>query len=107
MTNFEAISAEIYPYDVDENLISKSCIDQGVNGDTEYDLSQKIGVAKAVIAVLRRLVVLSSEGNGGYSLSYDTEELRKRIFDVASENGLADIAEEFNSKPTISTYSGW
>lgn len=107
MKNFEAISAEIYPYDVDENLIRKACIDQGVNGDTEYDLTQKIGVAKAVISVLQRLIVLSSESNGGYSLSYDTAELRKRIFDVASENGLSDIAKEFDTEPIISTYKEW
>lgn len=101
MTNFEAISAEIYPYGVDDNLIVKACADEQMEADCNYDLSQKIGVAKAAISVLRRLIVLSSENNGGYSLTYDVGMLKDRIFNLAKENGLTDIAEEFNSIPTI------
>lgn len=105
MTNFEAISAEIYPYDVDENLLSKVCIDNEVEKDGEYSLSQKIGVAKAAIYVLRKLIVLASESNGGYALSYDVDELRKRIFSLAHEYGLSDIAEEFDSRSKITDIS--
>lgn len=105
MTNFEAISASLYPYDVDDELIQKACIDERVDNEITYELSQKIGVAKVVISILRRLIVLSSESNGGYGLSYDTDKLKERIYDVAVDSGLTDIAEEFNVKSIIKDIS--
>lgn len=101
MTNYEAISAAIYPYDVDENLIQKSCIDLDLDPDVAYQRSSKPNVAKASISVLRNLISLSNESNGGYSLSYDANKLKERIYNIAKENGLADIAEEFEQKPQI------
>lgn len=88
-----AISASLYPYDVDPFLKEKACIDEGIDTQADYTVTDKISVAKATIAILRNLIVLASESNGGYSLSY-TDKLEKRIFHIAKENGLDDIAEE-------------
>lgn len=101
MTNYDAISAAIYPYDVDENLIRKVCIDLDVDADAVYRKESKTSVAQAAISILRNLISLSSEGDSGFSLSYDTDKLRDRISTIAKENGLTDIAEEFNQKPQI------
>lgn len=101
MTNYDAISAAIYPYDVDENLIKKSCIDLDVDADAAYRKESKTSVAQAAISVLRNLISLSSEGDNGFSLSYDTNKLKERIHTIAKDNGLTDIAEEFNQKPQI------
>ena len=105
MTNFEAISASLYPYDVDDALKEKVCIDEGLDARGDYSENFKVSVAKATIAILRNLLVLSSESNGGYSLSYDTDKLRGRIFDLARENGLTDIADEFDSRSKITDKS--
>lgn len=101
MTNYEAISAKLYPYNVDDGLIQVSCMDAGLTPTDEYFVVEKKSIAKATIDVLKQLVVLSSESNGGYSLGYNVDELRRRIHEVAKDNGFADIAEEFNSKPTV------
>lgn len=101
MTNFEAISARLYPYNVDDNLIKVSCMDESLKDEGEYKLEDKQAIAKAAISILKQLIVLSSESNGGYSLGYDTNMLSKRIHDIAVENDLTDIAEEFNVIPTI------
>ena len=69
MKNFEAISASLYPYDVDPFLKEKACIDEGIDTQADYTVTDKISVAKATIAILRNLIVLASESNGGYSLS--------------------------------------
>lgn len=106
MTNFEAISASLYPYDVDPSLKEKACIDEGIDAQANYTVTDKISVAKATIAILRNLIVLASESNGDYSLSY-TDKLKERIFNLARENGLDDIAEEFAVKPTITSYESW
>ena len=95
MTNFEAISAEIYPYNVDDNLISKACLDNDVDEKQAYDKSQKSSIAMSVIDILKKLIVLSSESNGGFGLSYDTDKIKERIYNIAMENNLSDIAEEF------------
>lgn len=101
MKNAEAVSASLYPYDVPPALIEKACIDKGVDLRSDYTPDDKISVAKATIAILRDLIVLASESNGGYSLSYDTDKLKERIFDIAKENGLDDIAEEFDARSKI------
>ena len=51
--------------------------------------------------MLKQLIVLTSESNGGYSLGYDVNEMRRRIHALAKDNGFADIAEEFNPRPKV------
>ena len=101
MTNYDAISARIYPYNVDGNLIAIACVDAGIEQEDEYSVEAKKPVAKAAIDVLKQLIVLTSESNGGYSLGYDVKELRRRIHALAKDNGFADIAEEFNPRPKV------
>ena len=101
MTNFEAISADIYPYDVSAGLIEKACLDNDVEPAKDYDKLQKKNIAMSVISILRKLISLNSESNGGYALSYDTDKLKQRIHSIAKENGLADIAEEFDMRPKV------
>lgn len=105
MKNFEAISASLYPYDVDPFLKEKACIDEGIDTQADYTVTDKISVAKATIAILRNLIVLASESNGGYSLSYNTDGLKEHIFYLAKENGLTDIAEEFDTRSRITDIS--
>lgn len=58
MTNYEAISARLYPYDVDDALIHISCMNAGLSPTDEYSVTAKKSVAKATIDVLKQLVVL-------------------------------------------------
>lgn len=97
----DAITAQLYPYEVDMLLIEKACIDNEMTAAEEYFADMKQGVAKATITILRHLTVLQSESNGGYSLSYDTEALKERIYNLAKDNGLTDIAEEYDRRSHI------
>ena len=38
MTNYEAISARLYPYNVDDNLIVVACVDAGLGQEDEYSV---------------------------------------------------------------------
>lgn len=107
MTNFQAISAELYPYSVDDELIDKVCIDTDMDAMANYVQTQKIVVAKAVIVILEKLISLSSENNGGYALTYDVNSLRERIYTLASDNGLTDIAGKYNNEPSVISYTSW
>ena len=105
MTNLEAISASLYPYDVDQFLKEKACIDEGIDAQADYTATDKISVAKAAIAIMQNLIVLMNESDGGYSLSYNTDGLKEHIFYLAKENGLTDIAEEFDTRSRITDIS--
>lgn len=97
----------LYPYDVEPMLVQKHCIDLDVAGDDAYDTTQKGVIAQVTIAVLRNLLVLNSESDSGYSLSYSVEGLKKRIATIAKDNGLTDIAEEFSDAPTVEFLDLW
>ena len=56
-------------------------------------------MAIAAIAVLKRLIVLSSDSLGKASQGYRVDELEKRIKALAEENGLD--AEDFVELPTV------
>lgn len=97
----DAIIANLYPYDVDENMILKACVDNDILTDDEYHPESKEYVARATIDILSNLISLSSESDSGYSLSYNVDKLKERILFIAKSNGLADIVNEYDSKPKV------
>lgn len=97
----DAIVSNLYPYDVDENLILKACIDCDVFPEDEYSVEARESVARATIYILANLISLSSESDSGYSLSYNVDKLKERICFIARSNGLADIADEYDNKPKV------
>lgn len=107
MTNYDAISAMLYPYDVEPMLIQKHCIDFNIVGEDNYSVDSKGVIAEITVAILRNLLVLSSESDSGYSLSYSIDGLKKRIVAIAKDNGLTDIAEEFSDRPSVEFLDLW
>lgn len=101
MRNYEAIIGGLYPYDVDESLIHKACIDNGVSEDDEYTLDAKVSIAKVCIDILINLISLSSESDSGFSLSYNVDKLKELICFIARSNGLQDIAKQYDASPVV------
>ena len=105
MKNFEAISASLYPYDVDPFLKEKACIDEGIDTQADYTVTDKISSGKSHNRPFcENLIVLASEEQRGYSLSYHGQT-GKAHFHIAKENGLDDIAEEFDTRSKITDIS--
>jgi hypothetical protein len=99
-TKLDALIGELDPYTPSQAALKKSLIDAGITGfDEEYTIADKKAVAKAAITVLRRMIVLSSDSMGKSSQGYKTEDLEKRIKDLAKENGL-DV-EDFVEVPSV------
>lgn len=102
MTNYDAIVSSLYPYDVDDLTIEKFCIDADVDKDDEYDASMREPIASVTVHILKDVLYnLSSESNAGYSLSYDTNRLKERIYNIAKYNGFKDIMDEVNPSPRV------
>lgn len=97
----DAIIGNLYPYDVDDNLILKACIDHDVAPEDEYSYEAKSVVARVSIEILVNLISLSSESDSGYSLSYNVDKLKERICFIAKSNGFADVADEYDIKPKV------
>lgn len=99
-TKYDALIGELEPYTPSPATIKKSLLDAGISDfDSEYTTADKRDVAKAAIAVLKRLIVLSSDSMGKSSQGYQVDKLEKRIKDLAAENDL-DV-EEFLEVPTV------
>lgn len=102
ITVLEALLAELEPYTPSQVMCKKALIDAGVMdlaSDTPYTEDSKKAVTIAAITVLKKFLVLSSEGIGKSSQSYNIEGLKKRIRELCNE---ADIdADELLEIPSI------
>lgn len=95
MTLYEAVKSELLQYSASKGSIEKALTDAGLGASDTYDpTAHKTAVAKVVITILRRLLSLSSENEGGFSQSYSIEGLKKYLKLYAAENGLSDLVED-------------
>lgn len=101
MTNYDAIIGNLYPYDVDDNLILKACIDNDLIETDEYSMDMAEHVARVSIDILSHLISLSSESDSGFSLSYNVDKLKERLCFIANKYGIAGVAEQFDSRPKV------
>lgn len=102
ITVLEALLAELEPYTPSQVMCKKALIDAGMMGfaaDTTYTEDCKKTVTVAAVKVLKKFLVLSSEGLGKSSQSYNIEGLKKRIRELCNEAGLD--ADELLEIPSI------
>ena len=101
LTKIDALIGEVDPYTPSGAALRKALADVGVTDpDSEYSAaSDKRTIARAAVAVLRRLIVLSSDSLGKSSQGYNVGELEKRIKALCKENDLDEA--EFLEVPTI------
>ena len=105
MTLYEAVKAELLQYSASKSTIEKALVDAGLEPSATYSASEKTNVARVVITILRRLVSLASENEGGFAQSYNVGELKKYIKSFAAENGLSDLVEDLSTDDTINDKS--
>lgn len=100
ITKFDALIGELEPYTSSPASMTKSLLDAGVQDpEEEYTAEDKRTVAKAAIAILKKLIVLSSDSLGKSSQGYNVDKLEKRIKLLAKENDLE--VSDFVSVPTV------
>lgn len=93
LTLYQAVLGELDPYSPSSLTIKKAMIDQRLNPTDQYDSAQKVPVIKAAVNVLKKMIVLSSDGMGKSSQGFNKpEELRKRITSMCKEAGL-DVSD--------------
>ncbi|WP_303762479.1 DUF6706 family protein [Alloprevotella tannerae] len=100
ITKFDALIGELEPYTSSPASMTKSLLDAGVQDpEEEYTAEDKRTVAKAAIAILKKLIVLSSDSLGKSSQGYNVDKLEKRIKLLAKENDLE--VSDFVGVPTV------
>lgn len=89
LSKLNALLGEIEPYTPSGSTLRKALMDVGVNdADAPYTVGDKRTIAKAAVAVLKKLIVLSSDSLGKSSQGYNVGELEKRIKALCKENDL-------------------
>lgn len=85
-----ALIGELEPYTPSVATMSKALLDAGFNdADAQYNAqADKRNIAKAAVAVLKKLIVLSSDSLGKSSQGYNVDKLEKRIKAICQENDL-------------------
>lgn len=100
ITKFDALIGELEPYTSSPASMTKSLLDAGVQDpEEEYTAEDKRTVAKGAIAILKKLIVLSSDSLGKSSQGYNVDKLEKRIKLLAKENDLE--VSDFVDVPTV------
>ena len=95
MTLYEAVKSELLQYSASRGSIEKALADAELGATDNYNPAEhKTAVAKVVITILRRLLSLSSESEGGFSQAYSIDGLKKYLKLFAAENGLSDLVED-------------
>lgn len=103
MTNLDALKAEVEPYSLsnDEGYI-KRLIDAGLYDDDEYEVANRLSIAKCAIAILVSFLSLTSETLGPTAQHYDRQGLEERLRAICSENGLN--SDDYTTQPQVRVY---
>ena len=89
LTKLNALLGEIEPYTPSGATLRKALMDAGVeDADAPYSKADKRTIAIAAVAVLKKLIVLSSDSLGKSSQGYNVDKLEKRIKALCEENDL-------------------
>jgi len=105
MTNYEAAKADLLQYTASKASIQKRMLDAGIDPDGTYSVASKRDIAKVVIDILRGLLSLSSESEGGFSQSYNRKGLEDYIKSYANENDLAELVSDLSDNYNVSDKS--
>lgn len=87
MTILEAILEELNPFPIRVKLIEKKCIDADIDCSMEYSALQRSTIIPIIIKVLIQYLSLGSVSEGGVSLGFTSEDIRKRIIALKKEIG--------------------
>jgi hypothetical protein len=103
MTNLDALKAEVEPYSLstDDGYI-KRLIDVDLYDDDDYEVANKLAIAKCAISILVSFLSLTSETLGPTAQHYDRNGLEERLRAICNENGLD--AEDFIEKSQVRVY---
>jgi hypothetical protein len=91
LTIQEAIEAP-FNFELPENLVERTMINHSLDGLGTYASSDEKGVDLAVADLCSQLITLSSESEGGLSMTYDVNRLNRlrstilRKWDMENEN---------------------
>ncbi len=88
MTILEALYAEVDPFSPSRNLAIRALEKVELTYTDTADSDDDTLIATAAVDVLSRMLVVTSESEGGFSQSYDKAAIRSRIQQLCSQYGI-------------------
>lgn len=92
MTISEAVQT-MFTFQVDQSLIDKALVDQGLSGDTDYDKSLRKNVDLVAVELCETLITKASFREGGLSQNFDPKQLETMRKRILRKYGLDDDGE--------------
>lgn len=86
MTYFDAIQNDLFPFPVEDSVITRRCSKHQVDGDEA--VANETLVSIMVVEILTQLLSLSSVSEAGISKSFDKDGIKLQIKRLCTENGL-------------------
>lgn len=101
MTNYEAAKADLLQYTASKASIQKKMLDANIDPEETYTVANKENIAKVVVGILKGMLSLSNESEGGFSQSYDKKGLENYIKAYAAENALSELVSDLSDDYNI------
>lgn len=104
MTVKEALAA-VVSIQVDDNVLVKSLVDNGYDGNTVYTKSLSTVVDSAAVDVLLSIWSAPDVSEGGFSINYDRKVIADKLTFLAQRCGRLDVVDSVN--PSIKSKTVW
>lgn len=88
MTNLEALLAEVDPFSPAQNTAIRALSKVGLTYTDEVTDDDEADIAAAAADVLSKMLVITSESEGGLSMGYNTAAVKLRIRQICDQYGL-------------------
>lgn len=89
MTNKEALIATLATPTIPENMVEKGLIDYAVDGESNYIADNRPKIDAIAIDILMKIKHIGSISEGGFSVTFNTEEVDKTIRYISSRTSTS------------------
>ena len=99
MTNLEALLAEVDPFSPNRNTAIRALDKVGLTYTDATTDEDETDIATAAVDILSKMLVLTSESEGGLSQGYSADAIRARIRQLCDQYDLD--ASSYISQPSV------
>lgn len=98
---------KVIQVDVDDSTLDLALLEAGIDGTLEAIQGDLKSLELAAIPLLQSLMIIASESEGGYSVSYSLEGIKIRLLFLAKKHGLTGLIATLGGQPKITTKRLW
>lgn len=106
MTNLEVLLAEVDPFSPNRNTAIRALEKVGLTHSETANVDNDADIATAAVDILTKMLVITSESEGGLSQGYSTDAIKMRIRQLCNQYGL-DASSYLRSPGVTNASNRW